>query len=99
MKLILDTLERARLAASPSDADDLRIGLAALESLADALARNGYALDDAGALLDAHKALCDAVTIQPFDLTTDDDGSNPVIEDDTPAAFADWLAALESLAQ
>jgi len=99
MKLILDTLKRARLAASPSDADDLRIGINALESLADALARNGYALDDAGALLDAHKALCDAVTVQPFDLTTDDDGSNPVIEEATPTAFVDWLAALERLVE
>jgi len=99
MKLIMDTLERARLAASPSDADDLRIGINALESLAGALARNGYALDDAGALLDAHKALCEAVTVQPFDLITDDDGSNPVIEESTPTAFVDWLAALERLAE
>jgi len=99
MKLILDTLERARLAASLSDADDLRIGINALESIADALARNGYALDDTGALLDAHKALCEAVMVQPFDLTTDDDGSNPVIGEATPAAFVDWLAALERLAQ
>lgn len=99
MKLILDTLERARLAASPAEADALRVALIDLEALADALTRNGYALGDAGALLDAHKALCDAVTVQPFDLTTDDDGSNPVIEEATPTAFVDWLTQLENLAQ
>ena len=99
MKLILDTLERARLAASPSDALHLADALADLHALADALDRTGYALDDAGALLDAHKGLCAAVTDQPFDLTTDDDGSNPVIEEVTPSAFVDWLAALERLAE
>jgi hypothetical protein len=99
MKLILDTLEAARLAASPSDALRLADALADLHALADALDRTGYALDDAGALLDAHKDLCAAVTVQPFDLTTDDDGSNPVIEETTPCAFVDWLAALERLAE
>jgi hypothetical protein len=94
MKLILDTLERARLAASPSDADDLRLGLAALESLADALARNGYALDDAGALLDDLKSLRDHVAAQPFD-TSDDE---PLVTELTPGAFAEWLGELERLA-
>jgi len=98
MKLILDTLERARLAASPSDALHLADALTDLHALADALDRTGYALDDTGALLDAHKDLCSAVTVQPFDLTTDDDGSNPVIDDLTPGAFVDWLATLDRLA-
>jgi hypothetical protein len=98
MKLILDTLEAARLAASPSDALDLADAIAALDRVADALARNGYALDDAGALLDDMKSLCDHVAAQPFDVTTDDDDSNPLIDDLTPGAFAEWLATLERLA-
>jgi hypothetical protein len=60
MKLILETLERARLAASPAEADALRVALIDVEALADALTRNGYALDDAPAAL-APNGLLDAV--------------------------------------
>jgi hypothetical protein len=97
MKLILDTLEAARLAASPSDALDLADAIAALDRVADALARNGYALDDAGALLDDMKSLCDHVAAQPFETTDMDDGTT-LVESLTPDAFPHWLATLESLA-
>jgi hypothetical protein len=52
MKLILDTLERARLAASPAEADALRVALIDLEALADSLSRNGQELGDAARALD-----------------------------------------------
>jgi hypothetical protein len=94
MKTILDTLERARLAASPSDADDLRIGLDSLEALADALARNGWTLSDAASALDDLKALQAHVSAQPFDASDDE----PLVTEITPGAFADWLAELERLA-
>ena len=60
MKLILDTLERARLAASPSDALALADAIADLEALDDALDARGLALDDAPAAL-APNGLLDAV--------------------------------------
>ena len=100
MKLILDTLERARLAASPSDALDLADAIAEMDRVADALARNGYALDDAGALLDDLKSLRDHVAAQPFDVCEEVDPRGcPIVDELTPGAFADWLATLESLAQ
>lgn len=99
MKLILDTLERARLAASPSDALALADAIADLETLADALHRNGWTLDETPGALDAFAAVVNHVAVQPFDLTTDDDDANPVIGEDTPGAFPHWLATLESLAQ
>jgi hypothetical protein len=95
MKTILDTLEQARLAATPSQADDLRIGLADLEALADALDRNGLDLSDAVAALDDLKALQAHVSTQPFDASDDE----PLVTEITPGAFADWLATLERLAQ
>jgi hypothetical protein len=95
MKLILDTLERARLAASPSDADDLRIGLAALESIADALARNGWTLDEAPGALDALAAVVNHVAAQPFET----DANCRIYDEATPDAFAVWLGELERLAQ
>ncbi len=102
MKTILDTMERARLAASPSDADDLRIGLDSLEALADALDRNGWTLDDAAGALDDLKALQAHVSAQPFEVTEApgrDGETMQVIDDTTPGAFADWLATLERLAE
>jgi len=95
MKTILDTLEAARLAASPSVADDLRIALADLEALADALARNGWTLGDAASALDDLKGLREHVKVQPFE-TSDDE---PLVTELTPGAFADWLATLERLAE
>ncbi len=94
MKTILDTLEAARLAASPSQADDLRIGLDSLHALADALERNGWTLDEAAGALDDLKALQAHITAQPFD-TSDYD---PLVTETTPGAFAEWLATLERLA-
>lgn len=98
MKLILDTLERARLAASPAEADALRVALIDLEALADALGRNGWTLDDAASAMDALKDIRDHVAAQPFETTDMDDGTT-VVESLTPDAFPEWLATLESLAQ
>ena len=97
MKLILDTLERARLAASPAEALDVADALTDLEALADALARNGWTLSDAACALDDLKALRDHVAALPFETTDMDDGTT-VIDDLTPGAFADWIQTLESLA-
>lgn len=98
MKLILDTLERARLAASPSDAIILADAIAELSDLADVLAALGMTLDDVLPALGERQALREHVRAQPFDVTPMDDGTT-VIDDLTPGAFADWLADLEGLAQ
>jgi len=98
MKLILDTLERARLAASPSDAIILADAIADLSDLADVLAALGMTLDDVLPALGERQALREHVRAQPFDVIPMDDGTT-VIDDLTPGAFADWLADLEGLAQ
>lgn len=101
MKLILDTLERARLAASFSDALALDDAIADLGALADAMARNGQELGDAARALDDLAALRDHVRAQPFEVTEGpgrDGETLQIVDDLTPGAFADWLATLESLA-
>lgn len=98
MKLILDTLERARLAASPSDAIILADAITDLSDLADVLAALGLTLEDVLPALDERRALRDHVRAQPFETTAMDDGTT-VVDDLTPGSFADWLATLESLAQ
>ena len=98
MKLILDTLERARLAASPSDAIILADAITDLEALDAAMDRNGWTLDETPATLDALKDIRDHVASMPFETTDMDDGTT-VVESLTPGSFADWLATLESLAQ
>ena len=98
MKLILDTLERARLTASPSDAMTLADALADFSDLADVLAALGMTLDDVLPALGERRALRDHVRAQPFEMTATDDGTT-VIDDVTPGAFADWIQTLESLAQ
>jgi hypothetical protein len=98
MKLILDTLERARLAASPSDAIILADAIAALDTLGDAMDDHGYTLDDAPAALNDLALIRAHVAAQPFETTTDAADAT-VIDETTPGAFADWLADLESLAQ
>ena len=98
MKLILDTLERARLAASPSDAMDLADAIADLHALADALSREGRTLDDVVPALDALDAIQNHVEAQPFESCGEADGTTTV-ENLTPGAFSDWLATLERLAQ
>ena len=98
MKLILDTLERARLAASPSDAIILADAIAELSDLADVLAARGYELCDVpSALADLH-ALAQHACAQPFDVTLMDDGTT-VVDDVMFGAFANWLGELERLAQ
>ena len=98
MKLILDTLEAARLTASPSDAMTLADAITDLEALAAAMARNGWTLDDVPAALDDFKAVVNHVAAQPFETTDMDDGTTTV-ESLTPDAFPHWLATLEGLAQ
>jgi hypothetical protein len=98
MKLILDTLERARLAASPAEADALRVALIDLEALAAAMDRNGWTLDDVPTALDDFAAVVNHVAAQPFETTDMDDGTTTV-ESLTPDAFPHWLAELERLAQ
>ena len=102
MKLILDTLERARLTASPSDAMTLADALADLGDLADVLAARGMTLDDVLPALGERQALREHTRAQPFDVIEGpgrDGETLQIVDDLTPGAFADWLATLESLAQ
>jgi hypothetical protein len=104
MKLILDTLERARLAASPSDAIILADAIAELSDLADVLAALGMTLDDVLPALGERQALREHVRAQPFEvaddlLTQGDVVRGPIIDELTPDAFVDWLGELERLAQ
>jgi hypothetical protein len=98
MKLILDTLERARLAASPSDAIILADAIAELSDLADVLAARGMDLSDALPAIGIRYALRDHVAAQPFETTDMDDGTT-LVESLTPDAFPHWLGELERLAQ
>lgn len=98
MELILDTLEAARLTASPSDALGLADALADLSDLSDVMAALGMTLEDVLPALDQRRALRDHVRAQPFDAYESFDGSSTV-EDLTPGAFIDWLETLERLAQ
>ncbi len=98
MQLILDTLEAARLTASPSDALGLADALADLSDLADVLALLGMALDDVLPVLAERRALRDHVASQPFDAYEGPDGA-PVVDDLTPGAFFDWIQTLERLAR
>jgi len=99
MKLILDTLERARLAASPSDAIILADAIAALDTLADAMDDHGYTLDDAPAALNDLALIRAHVAAQPFDVTEADDYVDvPSVTEVTRGAFTEWLADLDRLA-
>jgi hypothetical protein len=98
MQLILDTLERARLAASPSDAILLADAISDLGALADALTSRGFDLCEVPEALASLQALADHARTQPFDATPMADGTT-VIDDVTPGAFADWLADLDRLAR
>jgi len=98
MELILDTLEAARRAASPSDAIILADAIADLADLAEVLAAVGMTLEDVLPALGERQALREHVRAQPFDVTPMDDGTT-VVDDLTPDAFPHWLATLESLAQ
>ena len=95
MKLILDALERARLAASPSDAILLADAIADLDDISDAL--DDLDLSEVPSALVGFKALRDRARTRPFDATGEADGTTTV-EDVTPGAFAEWLATLERLA-
>jgi len=97
MKLILDTLERARLAASPSDAITLADAISDLDALGDVLAARGMDLSDALPAIGIRYALRDHVASQPFDAYENNDGT-PAVDDLAPGAFFEWLAYLERLA-
>ena len=102
MKLILDTLERARLTASPSDAMTLADAIADLEALDAAMDRNGWTLDETPAALDGFAAVVNHVAAQPFDVIEGpgrDGETLQIVDDLTPDAFSEWLADLERLAQ
>ncbi len=98
MKTILDTLERARLAATPSDALTLADALADLDEINDALADLDLS-EVAGALV-SFKLLRDHIATQPFDVsdTGQDEFDAVTVQETTPGAFAEWLAELERLA-
>lgn len=95
MKLILDTLERARLAASPADALALADAIADLDAIADAL--DDLDLSEVPSALVDFKALRDHARTRPFDACGEADGTT-TIDDVTPGAFSEWLATLERLA-
>ena len=102
MQLILDTLERARLTASPSDAMTLADAIADLEALDAAMDRNGWTLDETPAALDGFAAVVNHVAAQPFDVIEGpgrDGETLQIVDDLTPDAFSEWLADLERLAQ
>lgn len=95
MKLILDTLERARLAASPSDAILLADAIADLEALADALGARGLALDDAPACVTKFNALAEHAIASENGIDESEDGfalSNA-------ETFGEWVQKLWDLAQ
>ena len=100
MKLILDALERARLAASPSDAILLADAIADLDDISDAL--DDLDLSEVPSALVDFKALRDHARARPFDVIEGpgrDGETLQIVEDVTPGAFAEWLATLERLAQ
>jgi hypothetical protein len=101
MQIILDTLEAARLTASPSDAMDLADALADLRAID--VARNGRDLSDVADAVARFDAIVTHVQARPFDVNGDDlsaeDGLSPVIDELTPGGFAEWLDVLEDLAQ
>ncbi len=90
MKLILDTLERARLAASPSDAIILADAIAVLDTLSDALDDHGWTLDDAPAALNDLAAIRTHVRTRPLDGVEDG-----LCAEERQEA---WLGELERLA-
>jgi len=91
MKLILDTLERARLAASPADAILLADAIADLHALEEALDRYSWPLDDAARALDDLAAIRTHVRTRPLDGVEDG-----LCAEERQEA---WLGELERLAQ
>lgn len=85
MKLILDTLEAARLTASPSDAMELA------DALADLRAINRDDLTEVRNAVAMFDALRDHMDASPFTDMTLDDLLAP--------ALVNWLAVLERIAE
>lgn len=94
MKLIIDTLEAARLTASPSVAMDLADAIADLRALDAAL--NGRDISEIPYAVQRFDALCTHIEARPFDVTDalEPNGATGV-DELTPGAFAEWLAVLE----
>jgi len=84
MQIIIDTLEAARLTASPSDAMDLA------DAIADLRAINRDDLSDVRDAVSSFDALCDHMAGSPFtDMNWDDLLAPAVVQ---------WLAVLEDIA-
>ena len=100
MQIIIDTLEAARLTASPSDAMDLADAIADLRAI-DA-ARRGRDLEDVADAVARFDAIVTHVDARPFYVIGDglsaEDGLCPVIDELTPGAFVEWLDVLGDLA-
>ena len=96
MKLMLDTLERAKLSTTDlSLADDLRIARIDLEALAAALDARGLALDDAPACVTKFNALAEHAIASENGIDESEDGfalSNA-------ETFGEWVQKLWDLAQ
>lgn len=96
-ELLRRILDNARLSASPSEADDIRMILVDLDSL-EAITEE-LCLDEIPAQL---KALADVrahIAAQPFDIDHDapEEGVSTVT-DLTPNAFNGWMGDLEYIA-
>ena len=90
MKLILDTLERARLATTDlSLADDLRVAIDELH-----LVNDGRSLAEISCGADAFEAIQNHLEVNPLAQTDEDDDLSGTL-----TRLAVWLATLESLAQ
>lgn len=90
MKLILDTLERARLATTDlSLADDLRIAIDELH-----LVNDGRSLSEISCGADAFEAIQSHLKVNPLAQTDEDDDLSGTL-----SRLAGWLADLEGLAQ
>jgi hypothetical protein len=100
MQIIIDTLEAARLTASPSDAMDLADAIADLRAID--VARGGRDLEDVADAVARFDAICAHVQARPFSVNGDDlmaeEGLLPVVDELTPGAFVEWLDVLEDLA-
>jgi len=100
MELILNILEQARLAASPSEALAIADAIADLRAIN--AARRGRDLDDVADAVVRFDAICTHVDARPFYVNGDDliaeEGLCPIVDELTPGAFAEWLDVLEDLA-
>ena len=91
-ELLHRILDDARQAASPSEADDIRMLMIDLDMMpSDDLAE----LVNKAARFDDIKGHFD---VQPFDIIDNDDGTTAIEGELTGGAFARWFGTLEDLA-